>query len=258
MTVQVAPSISACPANQTVNTDPGTCTALVSFTPPTATAGCPVPTVTCRIGATPVTSPHAFPVGTSTVTCTASNGVAPDASCSFTVTVNDTENPVITCPADIVVTESSPGSGSAVVNYTAPVGTDACPGATTVQTAGLASGSPFPVGVTTNTFRVTDAAGNMATCSFTVTVTSACMISCPTNITVPNDPGQCGAIVNFRPDRHRQLRAGELHAAFRLVLPRRHDDGNLRQRGRDELQLHGDGHRYGESGDQLPGQHSCV
>ena len=135
MTVQVPPAISACPANQTVNTDPGTCTALVSFTPPTATAGCPTPTVTCRIGATPITSPHAFPVGTSTVTCTASNGVAPDASCSFTVTVNDTENPVIPCPANIVVTESPPGSGSAVVTYTAPVGTDACPGATTVQTA---------------------------------------------------------------------------------------------------------------------------
>ena len=57
-----------------------------------------------------------------------------------------------------------------MVTYTAPVGTDNCPGATTVQTAGLASGATFPVGTTTNTFRVTDAAGLTVTCSFKVTV----------------------------------------------------------------------------------------
>src|SRR4029453_15073954 len=111
MTVQLPPAISACPANQTVNTDPGTCTALVSFTPPTATAGCPVPTVTTRIGGTPISSPRAFPVGTSTAPSTASNGVAPDASCSFTVTLHDAENPALTCPANIAATENPPGSG---------------------------------------------------------------------------------------------------------------------------------------------------
>ena len=56
---------------------------------------------------------------------------------------------------------------------TAPVGTNNCPSATTTQTAGLNSNSNFPVGVTTNTFRVTDGAGNSTTCSFTVTVTDA-------------------------------------------------------------------------------------
>jgi len=57
-----------------------------------------------------------------------------------------------------------------VVNYTAPTGTDNCANATTTQTAGLASGASFPVGTTTNTFRTTDAVGNTAECSFTVTV----------------------------------------------------------------------------------------
>ena len=38
------------------------------------------------------------------------------------------------------------------------------------QTAGLASGSDFPVGTTTNTFMVTDIEGNTATCSFDVIV----------------------------------------------------------------------------------------
>jgi hypothetical protein len=43
----------------------------------------------------------------------------------------------------------------------------------TTQIAGLASGSVFPIGVTTNTFKVTDASGNFVTCSFTVKVKSA-------------------------------------------------------------------------------------
>lgn len=72
-------------------------------------------------------------------------------------------------PAD-VVKSNDPGLCSALVTYTAPVGTDNCSGAVTVQTAGLASNTYFPVGVTTNTFKVTDAAGHTTTCSFTVTV----------------------------------------------------------------------------------------
>ncbi len=38
------------------------------------------------------------------------------------------------------------------------------------QIAGLPSGSSFPIGTTTNIFRAVDVAGNVSTCSFTVTV----------------------------------------------------------------------------------------
>ncbi len=41
------------------------------------------------------------------------------------------------------------------------------------QIGGLESGSEFPVGQTVNTFKATDAGGNTATCSFTVTVIDA-------------------------------------------------------------------------------------
>ena len=37
----------------------------------------------------------------------------------------------------------------------------------------MASGSVFPLGVTTNTFKIIDASGNTASCSFTVTVVQA-------------------------------------------------------------------------------------
>ncbi|MEL6810586.1 MAG: LamG-like jellyroll fold domain-containing protein [Bacteroidota bacterium] len=62
------------------------------------------------------------------------------------------------------------------------------------QTAGLPSGSLFPVGVTTNTFEVVDGAGNTATCSFDVTVndTEAPVLSC-LDYVVGNDAGDCGA-----------------------------------------------------------------
>lgn len=66
-----------------------------------------------------------------------------------------------------------------------------------VQIAGLPSGSVFPVGVTTNTFRGTDIAGNTSTCSFTVTVNDnqAPALGCPTNITQNTDVGACVATV---------------------------------------------------------------
>jgi hypothetical protein len=41
------------------------------------------------------------------------------------------------------------------------------------QTAGLPSGSTFPVGTTTNTFEAEDGSGNISTCSFDVTVLDA-------------------------------------------------------------------------------------
>src|SRR5207237_6472607 len=91
------------------------------------------------------------------------------ATCSFTVTVTHSQPPVISCPTNIVANVDA-GLCSAVVTYTAPVGTDNCAGAVTTQTGGLTNGAAFPVGVTTNTFVVTDAAGNTATCSFTLTV----------------------------------------------------------------------------------------
>jgi hypothetical protein len=57
---------------------------------------------------------------------------------------------------------------SAVVTYIVTYA-DNCPNPVLTQTAGLASGSAFPVGTTTNTFKVTDGSGNTATCSFNVT-----------------------------------------------------------------------------------------
>jgi hypothetical protein len=109
-----------------------------------------------------------FPVGTTTNTYQVTDPSGNTASCSFTVTVNDTQNPTITCPANMTVTTPI-GSCTAVANYTVTAA-DNCPGVTTALQSGLASGSAFPLGVNTVTWRATDASGNTAQCSFTVTV----------------------------------------------------------------------------------------
>jgi len=96
------------------------------------------------------------------------------------VTVVDNLAPVITCPADITVTSTS--ALGAIVNYTAPVGTDNC-SANTALTAGLASGSVFPIGTTVVTHTITDASGNTASCSFNVTVTQS-PVSCNSTIVI--------------------------------------------------------------------------
>ncbi len=99
------------------------------------------------------------------------------------------------CPANITV-NNAPGTCGAVVTYTTPVGVDNCPGVVTMQTAGLPSGSTFPVGTTTNNFRATDASGNIANCTFNVTVVDneqPNFTTCPANQIRNTDAGQCYA-----------------------------------------------------------------
>ncbi|HEY9082768.1 MAG TPA: HYR domain-containing protein, partial [Vicingaceae bacterium] len=114
-------------------------------------------------------APASFPIGNTTVTWTSTDGSSNFVTCTQVVTVVDNEAPVITCPSDTVV-GNTPGLCGAVVNYTAPVGTDNCTGATTVLVSGLASGSTFPVGTTTVVYAVVDGSNNGDTCSFNVTV----------------------------------------------------------------------------------------
>jgi uncharacterized repeat protein (TIGR01451 family) len=105
-------------------------------------------------------------------TFTATDSDGNSSSVTQTITVVDSTPPTISCPANITVyLPLNSTATSTVVSYQTPVGTDSpCGGATTAQTAGLPSGASFPVGTTTNTFKVTDAVGNTAECSFNVTV----------------------------------------------------------------------------------------
>ncbi len=174
--------------------DAGACSAVVTYELPTATDNCDGVEVTLTEG---LASGEAFPLGETTVTYTATDAAGNKVTTTFTVTVIDNIVPEITCQNDISETVDA-GVTTAVVTYNPPAASDNCE-FTVEQTAGLASGSAFPLGTTTNTFVVTDAAGNTATCSFDVTITDteAPTISCPANIDVNVDAGICGAVVEF-------------------------------------------------------------
>ncbi|WKZ75787.1 MAG: HYR domain-containing protein [Vicingaceae bacterium] len=71
------------------------------------------------------------------------------------------------------------GNGQVIISWTGGP-------ATTTQTAGLPDGATFPVGVTTNWYKVEDGLGNADSCSFTVTVVDneAPSITCPGDTTI--------------------------------------------------------------------------
>ena len=155
-----------CPTNINMGTDPNMCDAVVTFMDPVGTDNC-MGAMTMQTAGMP--SGSTFPLGLSMATFTVTDAAGLTASCSFTITVDDMEDPAITCPPNITMNVDA-GMCTAIVTYIAPVGTDNCPGATTMQTAGLGSGMSFPVGTTTETYLVTDAANNTAQCSFDIVV----------------------------------------------------------------------------------------
>ena len=111
-------------------------------------------------------APAIFAKGITTVTWTATDAAGNVATATQLVTVNDTEKPMLTVPANIAVNAPATLCG-AVVSF-APTATDNCAGATVV--ASPASGSTFAVGTSTVTVTATDASGNVSTGSFTVIV----------------------------------------------------------------------------------------
>src|SRR5439155_17646435 len=147
--------VIACPLTIRVSPPIGACVSNVTFAV-TATDNCGTATVTC----TPA-SGSSFALGPTTVNCSASDGHGNTATCSFTVTVSDTDAPVITCPADISVSTSG---GTCASNVTfAVTATDNC--GTAAVTCTPASGSSFALGPTTVTCSANDGHGNSATCT---------------------------------------------------------------------------------------------
>ena len=160
------PPVITCPANVTVPTAAGQCQAVVTFGVPAVSDQCP------GVGA-PVCSPASgstFPKGATTVSCSVSDAAGNSAGCSFTVTVNDTEPPVVSCSPNLirVAPVACPVATSLIVSYASPAATDNCPGVTAACVP--PSGSSFPLGTSSVTCTATDTAGNSSACGFTVTV----------------------------------------------------------------------------------------
>jgi extracellular elastinolytic metalloproteinase len=88
---------------------------------------------------------------------------------TLTEVIAETENPVITCPADVTVSVPT-GQQYTLPDYTGDAtATDNC-NPDPVITQDPVAGTMVGVGVTIMTMTATDAAGNEDTCTFTVTV----------------------------------------------------------------------------------------
>ncbi|MEN9640315.1 MAG: hypothetical protein RLZZ262_2184, partial [Bacteroidota bacterium] len=163
---------------------------------------CPVVTRTAGLA-----SGDNFPVGTTLVTHVATDDYGNTANCSFTVTVVDNIAPTISCPANIGVFTSTT-SCSASVAVSNPTFADNCAVTrlTWAMTGATVATSPgtginyvgtytFNLGTTAITYTARDAAGNIVTCSFNVTVTDnvAPTISCPGNASLNTSTTTCNA-----------------------------------------------------------------
>jgi|GEM_PF-2656255 len=153
----ILPALNSMPGANTLYSDSGQCGAVYYWTAPYGSDNCVIDTIISNYQPGDL-----LPVGIDTIWYTAYDQSGNSSSDFFVVTVIDNEAPVINMPANITVCENT------VVNYPIPQATDNC-SATVIQTAGLPTGSIFPVGTTTNCFTATDGSWYTPGC-FSVTV----------------------------------------------------------------------------------------
>ena len=181
--------VITCPTNIIQDTDLGQCTAVVTFSPPTAT-DCSGFTIT-QIDSTGLISGSTFPIGTTTLEYQVLDDGNLLATCSFTIVIEDNEDPTITAPINIAISTDLDSCGASIAILNAGVGdnctsttiTWAMTGATVLTGSGQVGTQSFNIGTTTIIYTVEDAAGNTQTDSMTVAVSDN---QFPT-ITAPGD-----------------------------------------------------------------------
>ncbi|RMA58477.1 HYR domain-containing protein [Ulvibacter antarcticus] len=164
--------IISCIANDTRDTDPGICEYTVVGTEfdATFTDNCADGSITNDLNGTATIDGEILPTGDTIVVWTVDDGNGQSATCTTVITVEDNEAPIIACPADLAA-NTDPTICGAVVFFPDAIALDNCGVASVIQTAGLPSGSLFPVGVSVVEYTATDVNGNMTICDFTITVT---------------------------------------------------------------------------------------
>jgi len=185
--IDVWASLLAADTTAPVVTPPADITAeeATTTTPPGQAVAIGTATATDDVDLNPVitnNAPALFPLGTTIVTWTATDASGNSASADQSVTVVDTTPPVVTPPAQI--TEEATSSSGATVNYPPATATDDV-GVTVGPDCTPISGSIFVLGDTTVTCTAQDAAGNVGSATFTVTVedTTPPVVTPPAQIT---------------------------------------------------------------------------
>lgn len=108
-----------------------------------------------------------FPIGITTVIWTATDLAGNQTTCSQRVTVIDDQPPVITCPPDLsLLTDGAFASYLENVDLGAPMVSDNCEVLDPINDAP----ERFPLGITTVTWSIADASGNISSCPQQVAV----------------------------------------------------------------------------------------
>ncbi len=160
------PVLANCPANQAAVLPCPSGTGQVFWTAPTASDNCAVASFSSNF------SPgQNFPIGTTTVIYSAADVSGLTSNCSFTVSVSATADvlpPVLAnCPASQNLNLVC-GAGGQSVSWAPPTASDNCSSAS--LTSNFPPGTYFSEGTTVLIYTASDAAGNTATCFFSITL----------------------------------------------------------------------------------------
>ena len=155
-----------------------------------------------------------YPIGTTKITWTVTDASGNITTCEQNITVTDLD-PRLVCPSDIVVQAEFEVEYNSNVTVPPPTWSDNCPNPelswtltpptgyeTMYDISELTGTDPYPspntfyLGVTTITYKVTDAHGNEVSCDFTITVLGKPEITCPPLYETTTDPGVCIATRN--------------------------------------------------------------
>ncbi|MBA6152325.1 HYR domain-containing protein, partial [Gelidibacter maritimus] len=168
-----------CPTSFSQNADPGTCSAVVTYTLPTTD----IPSGS-MILITSLGSGDIFPVGITTVTYEErdNNNEATGLTCSFNVTVDDDVPPsLVGVPADVTV------ECDAIPTVPTVTATDNCDTTLTVSYSEISNTVVDGIGTIVREWTVTDNGGNTATDTQTITVidsTDPILVGVPADVTV--------------------------------------------------------------------------
>jgi hypothetical protein len=196
--VNTAPVVTA-PANLVVDMGAGVCAANVSLVAPTVVDDAPGYTVAgVRSDALALDAP--YPKGVTTITYTATDVEGLTSSATQTVTVSDKQNPSVVAPAAIKV-RTDKGVSLATVEPGVAVASDNCPNVSVLgsRSDNAPLNARYPLGVTTISWKATDASNNTASASQTITVSpnTPPVITVPSGLDVSTDHGVCAANVSL-------------------------------------------------------------
>jgi len=177
--LDLQPPVINCPPDQLVECTNGP----VFFETPLPSDNCPNVTVVC----TPP-SGSLLGLGSYLIVCTATDASGNTNQCTFTVTVQDTTPPVISCPANVTVECGRSTDPASTGTATATDNCDTSPKVTFIDA--VSGNCPR---IITRTWTATDFSGNSNSCVqiITITDTTPPTISCP-----PDKQLQCGDSTN--------------------------------------------------------------